>query len=575
MENNQNFKFIALAIVLSIIIFLVWDSVFLAPMRKESQTTEASITTNSNSGKSMFSFLTPKNSVVNNTEYQQSSNEVKLLKNITRLKIQTPLLTGSINLKGALIDSAILTNYKETIKSDSPNIVLLHPQNTQQTYFYSSGFVTDNHKIKLPNEDTLWQTNSKQLTPNHPIELTYVNPQGIIFKKLISIDSSYMLEITDKVINNTSKSIEIYPWALIFKHGEPITQDTVISHEGVVGFLNGELEQVKYKEIKKKSLINYTNHNNFVGFANKYFMVALIPNNNPTVSLRYFTSNQQPNYQVDYIGDGTRIATKQSLSNTTKLFVGPKAYNLLHQYGKQYNIPKFEDSIDFGWFYFITKPFLRVLLFFYHHIGNFGYAMLCFTILIRLFVFPITYMSFASMAKMRKIQPKLKDLKAKYASDKAKLNQATMELYRKHKVNPLAGCLPLLLQIPILFSIYKVIYISIEMRHANFWWIKDLSAPDPTSIFNLFGLLPYNLPDSLNIGMWAILMGITMYIQQKLSGTSAINDAQQKIMKWFPVFMIIILAHFPVGLLIYWCWSNIISIVQQWVINKIVAHRHA
>lgn len=572
MEQNQNYRLVILAIIISIIMFVLWDTFFLKPLRDTNQ--EA---TNTQSNQSLASYLIPSSgsAPTSNEAFIQTVEEATLLKEKSRVVIHNNNFIGSINLKGARLDNAILTRYKESVNKNSENIVLLHPKETSNSYFYESGFISNNKSIDFPNNNTLWSADKTTFTVNSPVTLTYTNKQGIVFKKIISIDNNYMLKITDQIINNNNKEIEIYPWAFIVRHGEPIINDMFISHEGIVGYLNSGLEQIKYKEVKNKNILTYNKNNYFFGFSDKNFMVSLLPTVENTANFRYFTSNDGiGNYQVDYIGKMTILQHKQTFSNTTNVFVGPKSYNLLHDYGNQYKIPKFEDSIDFGWFHFITKPFLKVLLYFYGHLHNFGYAMLCFTILIRLCVFPITYMSFASMAKMKKIQPKLVDLKAKYGKDMQKYNKSVMELYRKEKVNPLAGCLPLIIQIPILFSIYKVIYISIDMRHAPFWWIKDLSAPDPSSIFNLFGLLPYSLPSFLHIGFWAILMGITMFLQQRLSGATSMNETQRRIMNWFPVIITVVLAGFPAGLLIYWCWSNIISVVQQVVINKIVNKRH-
>lgn len=571
MEQNQNYKLVIIAIIISVILFVLWDTFFLKPLRDQDQ-----INSTKEPSNSIASYLIPSaTSSQNNGAFIQTVQETTILKQKSRIVIQNKNIIGSISLKGARLDNAVLNNYKENINKNSENIVLLHPKETPNAYFYESGFVSSNNSIDIPNSNTLWSANKSTLTTNSPVILTYINKQGIVFKKIISIDDNYMLKITDQIINNYNKDIEIYPWAFIVRHGEPLINDMFISHEGIVGYLNSGLEQIKYKDVKNKSLLTYNKDNFFFGFSDKYFMVSLIPSSENVANFRYFKSSDGiGNYQVDYIGRSKVIQNKQSFNNTTNIFVGPKSYNILHDYGNEYKIPKFEDSIDFGWFHFITKPFLKVLLYFYGHLHNFGYAMLCFTILIRLCVFPITYMSFASMAKMKKIQPKLLDLKARYGKDMQKYNKSVMELYRKEKVNPLAGCLPLIIQIPILFSIYKVIYISIEMRHSPFWWVKDLSAPDPSSIFNLFGLLPYSLPSFLHIGFWAILMGITMFLQQRLSGATSMNETQKRIMNWFPVIITVVLAGFPAGLLIYWCWSNIISIGQQVVINKIVNKRH-
>ncbi|MGV3278793.1 membrane protein insertase YidC [Rickettsiales bacterium LUAb2] len=588
MEEKQNFKLIIAVVVISILVFVAWDAFFLKPLRDEAQkeqqskqvisnTTNNNSSTSSSSSSSMLSFLTGGASrVENGLDQRQLDSDKTALQSNKRILINNNNIKGSINLVGATVDSAILINYKQTTDKNSEDIALLHPKGTPNAYFYESGFVSTDSSIDLPNSKTLWKANNTHLSESSPVTLTYTNKQGIVFKKFISIDKNYMIKVEDSIVNNTNKNIVIYPWALISRHGEPHVQDIFISHEGIVGYLNNVMEEVKYGDVRKASELNYNSKGGFIGFADKYFMVSLIPeNNNINVKLRYFTDNTNTaNYQIDYIGNQVNINSKAAYSNATNLFVGPKEYNLLSDYSVKYNIPKFDDAIDFGWFYFITKPFLSILLLFYHFFNNFGYAMLAFTVIIRLCIFPITYTSYLSMAKMRKIQPQMQLLKEKHAGDMQKYNQALMALYKKEKVNPLAGCLPLLIQIPILFSIYKVIYICIEMRHAPFLWIKDLSDVDPTSLFNLFGLLPYDVPNFLNIGFWAIFMGVTMFFQQKLSNTTFVNEMQKRIMNWFPVIITIVLAHFPVGLIIYWGWSNVISIIQQLFINRIVKKRH-
>lgn len=573
MEPKPNYKLMALAIGLALIIFIVWDSVFLDPMRQEQAQVDKAQSSTTHS-------LLPVNGYNKDTYFANSSDEKKELKSAARVNISNANVVGSINLRGAKIDSLILSCYKDSLAKDSQNIVLFHPEGTPHAYYFASGLLGSSDQVDVPSDTTLWHANSTKLTPSHSVILTYTNKQGVEFKKIISIDEQYMLQITDEIVNHTKEGLEVYPWSFIAQHGEPAVNDTFISHEGVVGFVSSSLEYETYKNMKKHETITYRGENRFLGFADKYFMASILPQGDPTANLRYFTTgvNHEPNYQADYLGQATLVKAGGSYANVTHLFVGPKAYDILHNYGKQFKIKKFEDSIDFGWFFFITKPFLKVLLFFYHHLHHFGYAMLCFTIFIRLLIFPISYISFSSMARMRELQPQLKELKEKCAGDNQRYNKEIMALYRKERVNPLAGCLPLLVQIPILFSIYKVIYISIEMRHATFWWIKDLSAPDTANIFNLFGLLPYDVPGFLNIGIWAILMGVTMYIQQRLTASAGtMNETQKKMMTWLPVIMVFILASFPVGLLIYWCWSNIISIGQQIVINRFVhnhPHRH-
>lgn len=578
-EKQSNFKSVAVVVILAVAIFVIWDVYFLKPMQKKNQLNSQNNvasqgqTQEQRSGNMNVEMTDSNNHTANSVNRKEVLSNKKL-----RVYIKTDKIKGSISLVGAKIDNITLLKYKQTTSKNSPFVEMLNPKGTKNAYFYVSGFVAGNKSVDMPNYKTVWKTNSHTLTTKSPVILTFKNKQGITFKKIISIDKNYMLFIKDEVINNSKQNIDVYPFAYILRHGEPQVKDTFISHEGGVGYFNNENQQLKYKNIKKDGVESFLGKGGYFGFANKYFMVAVAPstNYNNKINFKYFAdSHNIANYQADYMGSSFNISSKQKYTNTTKLFVGPKEYNLLSDYGEKYDIAKFANSIDFGWFYFITKPFLSILLYIDHLLGSeFAYAMLIFTILIRLIVFPVTYSSYSSMAKMRKIQPQMKQLKEKHAGDNQKYNQAIMALYKKEKVNPLAGCLPLIIQIPILFSIYKVIFIAVEMRQAPFLWIKDLSAADPTSIFNLFGLLPYTVPEFLHIGFWAILMGLTMFVQQKLSNTTFVNEAQKKLMAWFPVILVFVLAKFPAGLLVYWCWSNIISIIQQYIINQIVRKRH-
>lgn len=573
MNDKPSFKPIVIAIVVALIIFIVWDTLFLAPMRAKQQSAALQETSNT---------------VSTNLSAAGEANYT-YVHSVKSVKIDTPKVAGRINLQGGKIDELILKDYTVTTAKDSPNIVLFKPydqssltQGGAETAYYESGYNSSNQNVEVADDNSMWKANKSTLSVGSPVILLYTSG-NLTFKKTISIDNNYMLTIEDTVTNNGSKAVSLQPWAYILKSGQPKVQNNFISHEGPVGFLNGSLEYISYKDMRKHNLYSYaasSGANKFIGFSDKYFLTALVPTTSNTSTFSYFVNQQgQSNYQADYLANIVELNKGQSYTNTTRLFAGPKAYQLLNSYAKKYSINKFEDSIDFGWFFFITKPFLKVLLFFYNHLHNFGYAMLCFTIVIRLLIFPISYMSFASMARMKTIQPKMQALKATCGNDMQKYNKALMNLYREEKVNPLAGCFPLIIQIPILFSIYKVIYNCIEMRHATFWWMKDLSAPDTLTVFNLFGLLPYSVPAFLNVGVWALLMGITMFIQQRLSvSTGNVSQMQQRMMVWLPIVMVFVLAGFPVGLLIYWCWSNIISIAQQLVINRFVkthpVHHH-
>jgi YidC/Oxa1 family membrane protein insertase len=507
---------------------------------------------------------------------QELQNKDNIQKNRIEIKIDNGKVLGSINLVGAKLDDIKLVNYKETLEQDSDYIKVFNYKNSADAYFFDSGFIVTDSVIELPNNNTIWKANRDSLTQQNPIELTFINKQGVVFKKTISIDSNYVFTIVDTVENKSNIDIQVSPYALILRHNDPQVEDLFISHEGFIGYVNNLLERVKYKDTLTKTH-SYTTTGGYIGFSDKYFLSALLLNKNNTVLARFVSFKDNflvNNYQVDYKGQAVALKSNQIYSNTSSVFVGPKEYNLLDKYNDEYKLGKFEDTIDFGWFFFFTKPMISFLLWIYHAIGNFGISILIFTIIIRAIILPIAYKSYVSMARMKELQPQLKELKEKHKGDLQKYNKELMAVYKKEKVNPFSGCLPLILQIPIFFSIYKVIFISIEMRHAPFFgWINDMASKDPTNLFNLFGLLPFNTPEFMQIGVWPILMGVTMYFQQKLTATQSLDKIQKRVMDLMPIFLTFILANFPVGLVIYWTWSNVISIVQQWTINKIISKK--
>ena len=497
-----------------------------------------------------------------------SSNTIK------RIEINNGKIIGSLSTEAGRLDDVSLVNYKETLDSDSKNIKLFDYKNSNNAYFFESNWASLD--TKTPDSKTIWSSSSTKLTPTSPVILRWTNSDGVTFIKEISIDEEYLITVKDTIINGSNKSIELFPFAFILRHNDPNVEDLFISHEGFVGNVNNTLERVKYKDTLAKRY-EYNGNSTYVGFTDKYWLTAILLDKSVPTTTRFLSfkdSDKINNYQADYKGQTFRIESNQSQQNISRVFVGPKEYDIISGYNKSLNLDRFDDTIDFGWFFFFTKPMIVFLLWIYHSIGNFGLAILLFTVIIRVVILPIAYKSYISMAKMKELQPKMKELKEANKEDMQKYNKELMALYKKEKVNPLSGCLPILLQIPIFFSIYKVIFISIELRHAPFWgWIHDMSAKDPTSLLNLFGLLNYPLPSFLQIGIWPILMGVTMFFQQKLSTTQALDNIQQKVMNMMPIILVFVLASFPVGLVIYWTWSNVISIVQQFFINRIVAKK--
>src|SRR6266404_1846289 len=491
--------------------------------------------------------------------------------------------TGAISLKGARIDDLSLVQFRETVDPSSPPIVLYSPSGTAEPYYAEFGWVpAAGSTIKLPDRDTLWQQEGTgSLTPSSPVVLKYDNGDGLTFRRTISIDDRYLFSIKDDVANVGNAPVTLYPFALISRHGTPQVSGYYILHEGLIGYLGDQgLQEYGYKKIDDAKAVSFKVTNGWLGITDKYWASALLPDTNAQLQAR-FSSNLVGairTYQTDYLEDPQTIAIGGTASANARLFAGAKEASVvginfpfagLGGYNKELGLNHFDLLIDWGWFYFITKPMFLALDWFYHLVGNFGVAILLVTVLVKLLFFPLANKSYASMAKMKSVQPQLAALKERYPDDKVKQQQEMMEIYKKEKINPIAGCLPVALQIPVFFSLYKVLFVTIEMRHAPFYgWIKDLSAPDPTNLFNLFGLLhfdPTQVPlfgHYLVLGVWPIIMGITMWFQMKLNPTPP-DPTQKMIFDWMPLIFTFMLAGFPAGLVIYWAWNNLLSVLQQ------------
>ncbi len=562
MGEMFNKKFI-IAALLAFLIVIGWDYFFLKDIREA----EAVVVAKNAKVSSLISQNGTSSFVSGN---QTSSSK---LSSFPRIDISNSSISGSFSLQAGRIDDISLLHYKETLDKDSQNIHMFNKKGTYRAYFFESGWLSSSN-IDLPDGETLWsleKSSATSLTPKTPVNLFWKNSQGITFKKTISIDDSYMISIKDVVINNSGNDLTINPFSLIVRHGDPMVEDMFISHEGYVGYVGKSLERLDYKDVLKENY-DFNTTGGYVGFTDKYWLAAIVIDKDESALARYISykdSQKIDNFQVDAMGTDIKLANGEQVESISRVFVGPKEYKTLNEYDNMYNIGKFNDTIDFGWFFFFTKPMIQFLLFIQSIIGNFGFSILVFTVIIRAVILPIAYKSYVSMAKMKELQPKMKELKELYKGDMQKYNKEIANLYKKEKVNPLSGCLPLLLQIPIFFSIYKVIFISIEMRQAPFiGWVQDMSVMDPSNLFTLFGLIPITLPVFLHIGAWPIFMGVTMFFQQKLSNTQSLEPMQQKIMNMMPFVLVIVLGSFPVGLVIYWTWSNIISIIQQLIINK-------
>jgi YidC/Oxa1 family membrane protein insertase len=496
-----------------------------------------------------------------------------------RVKIDTPSVIGSIALKGARIDDVALVKYRETVDPKSPAIVMFSPSGSREPYYAEFGFVpAAGSTLKMPDQTTVWkQEGSNSLTASTPVTLTWNNGEGLTFKRTISIDDKYLFTIKDDVSNVGNAAATLYPFGLISRHGTPHVSGYYILHEGLVGVLGDKgLQEYSYKKMDEDKSVAFKVTNGWLGITDKYWAAALLPDPSAPIQARYSSNlvNKVNTYQTDYLLDPLTVSIGGTASTSVHLFAGAKENAVITGYDKQLKLNRFELLIDWGWFYFITKPMFWSIDHLYRLFGNFGVAILLVTFIIKAVFFPLANKSYASMAKMKAVQPQLAALKEKYPDDRVKQQQEMMEIYKKEKINPIAGCLPIAIQIPVFFSLYKVLFVTIEMRHAPFFgWIHDLSSPDPTNLFNLFGLLtfdPTHVPiigHYLVLGLWPIIMGITMWFQMKLNPTPP-DPTQKMIFDWMPLIFTFMLASFPAGLVIYWAWNNLLSVIQQGAIMQ-------
>ena len=500
------------------------------------------------------------------TEAQpEKKTPAEIVKQETRIPVKTPSLNGSIRLKGARFDYLNLTKYKQTLEANSPDVELLAPAGSETPYFAELGWLSNDANLKLPNSETLWKVRGKELTPQAPLTFEWDNGQGLKFVRTVSVDEHYLFTITQTVENNTNNPVVLYPYGLVSRTYNPDNANrSAVVHEGISSVIDGDLEEFKYKDIKEDKPESFEMSEGWAGFSDRYWFTAFIFNNGAENTLK-FSNNGNETYQVDFRSTPLTIASGAAASTQVHFFAGAKEIKLLDRYTDEEHIQKLDLAVDFGWYYFLTKPFFYILTFLYGFIGNMGWAILLFAALLRLIMFPVANKSYESMTKMKKVQPKIMELQEKYKNNKMLLQQATMDLYRREKINPASGCLPLFIQIPVFFSLYKVLNISIEIRHAPFiGWIKDLSAPDPLTI-STWSHIP--LPGLIDIGVWPILMGLTMWIQQKLNPAPA-NKDQARMFALMPVIFTFMLGHFASGLVIYWTLSNVLSILQQRAIMR-------
>ena len=442
---------------------------------------------------------------------------------------------------------------------------------TSQPYHADFGWVADQDtEVELPGHETVWASNQDELNPSQPVQLSWQNDNGLRFEREIAVDENYMFTITDRVINDSDRSWVLYPYGLISRTDEPKTLGFFILHEGPLGVFDGTLQERSYDDLRDKSGDTVESTGGWIGITDKYWLAALIPDQTIPMTGRFFhrSTASREKFQVDYLLEGKSLAPAGRIEVTNRLFAGAKVVTLLDQYEKDLGIARFDLAVDFGWFYFLTKPLFYLIRYLTGYLGNIGLAILSVTVIIKLVFFPLANKSYVAMSKLKRLQPEMLKLREQFPGDKVRLNQEMMALYKREGANPLAGCLPIVVQIPVFFALYKVLFVTIEMRHAPFYgWIQDLSAPDPTSLFNVFGLLPYTPPEFLAVGIWPIAMGFTMWLQQKLNPAPP-DPMQAKIMMMLPIVFTFLFARFAVGLVIYWTWNNVLSILQQWVIMR-------
>jgi YidC/Oxa1 family membrane protein insertase len=564
-HNNKNF---ILAIVLSMAIIFGWQYFYAIPIaeqaRQETTTAQPNTTTTPTTTAQVPGAVTAVTPVTRDQALTTSP----------RLKIETPELQGSINLTGAQLDDLHLTRYRETIEPKSPTIVLLSPAGTPNAFFAEQGFVGATGTIaKLPDSKTLWQAPADAvLGIGKPVTLTWDNGEGLLFTRQISIDDHYVFSVTQGVQNNSAAPVALIPYGRVQRQDTPVIAGWWVFFEGMLGVLGDKLQEINYSDVLGvKEPMRIDSQGGWLGFTDKYWAAVMIPDQTRaiTTSFLHQVQNGRDVYQTDYLAkDALIIQPGSNGLYQDQLFAGAKVVKTVQAIGEKYKIAKFDLMIDWGWFEFITKPMFYLLDFLNGIIGNFGIAILIATVLVKLAVFPLANKSYASMSKMKKLQPEMAKLKELYPDDKMKQQQAMMELYKREKVSPISGCLPVVVQIPVFFALYKVILTSIELRHAPFFgWIHDLSAADPTNLFNLFGLIPWTPPLFLALGVWPLLMGVTMWVQMRLNPTPP-DPVQASLFNWMPVMFTFMLGSFPAGLVIYWAWSNFLSIIQQSFIMK-------
>ena len=571
MERNKN---VLLAIALSAAVLFLWQYFVATPSMKAEQARQATLSRQVKKTTPAPSAALPGVT----TASGHMTREAALKAGGKRVVIDTPMVDGSILLKGARIDDLRLKKYRETVDPKSPEIVLLAPRSTDYPYYAEFGWVG---AAGMPDGNSNWtQVNGGTLAPNHPVLLRWDNGHGLVFTRSIAIDDKYMFTVTDAVSNRGGAPVNLFPYGIVARQGTPKEVANMSLHIGFVGVANGSEQDAKYTDFKEPGTPakKFSSTGGWLGITDKYWMAAVIPPQNENFEGEYYGGKNGAgvdSFQSDYRLGQRAIAPGATVNVTHKLFAGAKVVDILRGYQDTQNIIHFDKAVDWGWFFFLTRPFFWLLNILNKALGNFGLAILALTVVVKLVFFPLANASYRSMSKMKKLQPQMEELKKTHKEDPQKLQVAMMELYKREKANPVSGCLPILLTIPVFFSLYKVLFVTIEMRHAPFYgWIHDLSAPDPTSFLNLFGLIPYNphsvLPaflSFLSIGVWPIIYGITQWMQTKLNPPPP-DPVQAKMFAFMPLIFTFMFGTFPAGLVIYYAWTNLLSVAQQWFIMK-------
>jgi YidC/Oxa1 family membrane protein insertase len=589
MKNNQN---VLIAIALSFLVIVGWQYLVIGPKleaERQRQLAEQARTTDAAPGTVTGAQAPNAGETATDAARQPAAagvapaapgaatstailSRADALAAAERVPIDTPSLKGSINLKGGRFDDLLLADYHVTVERSSPLVELFSPENSEHPYYAELGWVGAPGGPALPTAETVWRAEGGPLAPGKDVTLSWDNGQGLVFRRTYSVDENYMFSVRQSVENASAAPVTLYPYGLVSRTGQPETAGYFILHEGLIGYLGEEgLHEVSYDDLDEQpSIMPPKAAAGWLGITDKYWAAALVPRGDTAFQPRFHkgAAGTRPTFQADFLGDAVSVPAGGEAAHETLLFAGAKETAVIDSYEAKLGIPRLELLIDWGWFYFITKPLFFLIDWLYRLLGNFGLAILAVTVLVKAVFFPLANRSYASMTKMKKLQPEMQKIQERHKDDRMAMQQAMMELYKTEKVNPIAGCWPILIQIPVFFALYKVLFVTIEMRHAPFFgWIRDLSAPDPTSIFNLFGLIPWDPPQFLMLGVWPLIMGVTMFIQMRMNPTPP-DRTQAMIFNWMPVIFTFMLASFPAGLVIYWAWNNFLSILQQGAIMK-------